>query len=774
MIKSIRNLILFSLIGGLAACHTPHINNQTEPAQIASIQAKIDVPNSKLPENELRKKGFTTQFIEPTDIYFANGQVTGNGIGAPINPSAPVNPFALPNGTNTVNVVFSNVPVGKNRVVTVTALDAAQAPIAAHYEIKGVTDVSTGGNTVTVSFQTTPTARVVEKIIADAHPSINFVNPTDIQTFVDRLVNNDTPSPLDDIHPTLIDHDAIALFIEANNVPPNPTPPITVPDRTAYTNIPGTVTGTISGLQEAYKLGAADETVFPPFTLVLNDPSSQAQITAAQVQAGVVPSLNYTINNVTPGVNYDLTLTSAYHQPQSAVVAVAAGGTTVQNFAVPAGAKQHFFANSIAPNANQVWRYQSATPIDILLIKPSPTDVTNAANKVSEWQAEGNALDNVGPNNGALNGGMGFTPSPFGQAFQLDGLDDFVLVPDHPSLQITGQLTISAQIRINDPNANNFMRIVSKKVNFTDADGYDMEYNPFLNRLTIIAGNGNIATANNVNLDTNWHHVAATINGSVANLYVDGINVTADNQVDPLVAGTTPLSIGRINSNSAFFDGDIDEVRIFNRELSAEEIAGTATVNALSWTTTNHLEAAKYAANQVQAIYGSAITIGNVDEVFDNDANFGVTPLPVLGANFPPDPADPNSPNHPANLNTNLVGRYDVYVRWRTDFCPGTNPGTAYKTFHGPLPGTYTTMIELATQDCTGDELPFNITRAVASRNLSDVIAGANSSPNASDLLFPTINMLNPLNLNPTALDNNTIRFLFDANATVTNIDRVP
>src|SRR5689334_15837441 len=64
------------------------------------------------------------------------------------------------------------------------------------------------------------------------------------------------------------------------------------------------------------------------------------------------------------------------------------------------------------------------------------------AGLVSWWRGEGNADDAVGSNHGQLHNGASFAPGKVGQGFLFDGMDDFVLVPDSPSLDLTNEITV--------------------------------------------------------------------------------------------------------------------------------------------------------------------------------------------------------------------------------------------------------------------------------------------------------------------------------------------
>ena len=80
-------------------------------------------------------------------------------------------------------------------------------------------------------------------------------------------------------------------------------------------------------------------------------------------------------------------------------------------------------------------------------------------------------------------------------------------------------------------------------------------------------------------LDGNWHHLAGVISGSGMTLYFDGTAVAsnADTTAIYYTSPETGLTIGRNGHDAAYdFDGNIDDVRVYNRALSAAEIAALA------------------------------------------------------------------------------------------------------------------------------------------------------------------------------------------------------
>ncbi|MBN1673250.1 MAG: hypothetical protein JXR37_19550 [Kiritimatiellae bacterium] len=149
--------------------------------------------------------------------------------------------------------------------------------------------------------------------------------------------------------------------------------------------------------------------------------------------------------------------------------------------------------------------------------------------------------------------------------------NSYVKVPDAESLRITGAVTIAAWIRIADPGRDRYAAIVSQKPNRKSRAGYALEYQPGANKL-VLRSSGDSAYAEQVDLDTGWHHVAGVVDGTTGRLYVDGEEKTTDPEMGALEKSDAPLSIGRLSGDDALFEGVIDEVCVYARALSADEV----------------------------------------------------------------------------------------------------------------------------------------------------------------------------------------------------------
>jgi cysteine-rich repeat protein len=202
-----------------------------------------------------------------------------------------------------------------------------------------------------------------------------------------------------------------------------------------------------------------------------------------------------------------------------------------------------YYGNPTAPdgqNPSAVW---DSTYAAVYHMGSTPSDSTAHANDGS-------------------NHGTTLVPGQIGSARLFNGAT-WIDVASSPSLAIDSTLTLETWVKIANPALNEPSRILDKKFNFTDAEGYDLEYQSQQNYVTVLGSGGDWGRADVVDLDTQWHWLSATISGITARVYVDGVDRTTDSQVSPVIGGPLPLNIGR-NPNGGYFQGAIDELRISN------------------------------------------------------------------------------------------------------------------------------------------------------------------------------------------------------------------
>lgn len=191
----------------------------------------------------------------------------------------------------------------------------------------------------------------------------------------------------------------------------------------------------------------------------------------------------------------------------------------------------------------------------------------------------------MGINNGTLINGPVWNPSG-GQidgALELDGVDDYVSLPQNAIL--TKEFTVSAWanhygqgggsdyantifVQRDDAVGNNRSTVY---LGAGDGDGAYAQ-------ASIRSSSGSGQTLSSVGMNNNeWHHYAITVDSEDFIFYIDGEEVdrTSNNQSGDYTTSIDYVHIGHTKYegvDSGFFNGSIDDVRIYNRSLSDQEV----------------------------------------------------------------------------------------------------------------------------------------------------------------------------------------------------------
>ena len=201
---------------------------------------------------------------------------------------------------------------------------------------------------------------------------------------------------------------------------------------------------------------------------------------------------------------------------------------------------------------------------------------TGNAGLVAAWGFEedtGNtAADQTGRGHtGTIAGPLHSTLGKFGRALTFDGVNDWVTVADANDLDMTTNMTVEAWV--NPTTTNSVWRTVLAKEQGSGL-AYSMASNSTSGRPYGLVNTGNEQLAQGpAALPANtWSHMAATYDGSALRLYVNGSLVTTLPAIGSIVTSTSPLHFGGNTGLGEWFQGSLDEVRIYNRPLSAAEI----------------------------------------------------------------------------------------------------------------------------------------------------------------------------------------------------------
>jgi len=177
-------------------------------------------------------------------------------------------------------------------------------------------------------------------------------------------------------------------------------------------------------------------------------------------------------------------------------------------------------------------------------------------------------------NTGTLINGPIWTSGQFGQALEFNNTSDHVLVPTNSSLGITGDITISAWIRLGNPSFA-YQGILSK---FQNGAGWDyvLSYNDNGSNNLFLYSDGmspNFVRSTTPLIDTTtFHHVAVTRSANAVTFYIDGIQAGTATVTGTFPNNSNPVVIGSETGSGGEFRGRIDEVRIYSRALSQSEI----------------------------------------------------------------------------------------------------------------------------------------------------------------------------------------------------------
>jgi hypothetical protein len=225
----------------------------------------------------------------------------------------------------------------------------------------------------------------------------------------------------------------------------------------------------------------------------------------------------------------------------------------------------------------------------------------NAAGLVSWWPAEGNADDTADGNDGLMVNGATFAPGKEGQAFSFDGVDDGLSVVKTSSLNLgPSDFSIEAWVQVAETETPrgvvyfNYAGVPYYGMLITGDASAQVSFRPSAPNLTGGCCDPSVtATGTTALNDGQWHHLVGVRSGATARIYVDGLlEGSATNPVVLTVNGgsvdTSGCQYARIGalhtapghcsshlpspSDESFFQGLIDEVKVYSRALSESEI----------------------------------------------------------------------------------------------------------------------------------------------------------------------------------------------------------
>ena len=217
---------------------------------------------------------------------------------------------------------------------------------------------------------------------------------------------------------------------------------------------------------------------------------------------------------------------------------------------------------------------------------PVPAAIQSADGLVAYWPADGNTNDYAGDHHGTLRNGATFAPGKVRQAFSFDGLDDRIDVSNAANLDLAGDFTIDFWVNP-DATQKRYANILRKEgVSQNNGFGIEMSATPNSNLYSVGWKDGFSLVESDTHQcwDANpfqlvpgmFQHVAVTKSGATRSVYINGVlvpaatcvgtNATIETNNATLQIGAWTVVPGRE------WTGVLDEIEIYNRALSADEI----------------------------------------------------------------------------------------------------------------------------------------------------------------------------------------------------------
>lgn len=251
---------------------------------------------------------------------------------------------------------------------------------------------------------------------------------------------------------------------------------------------------------------------------------------------------------------------------------------------------------------------------------------------VSYWRFEGDANDELGLNDGTAIGAT-VTTGRFGQGYYFDSDDDKIDMGNDSSIKLTSAFTYTFWFDSSDTAYDARYILDNSGEGEPGTSGGPIvytNYNLFKSGYYNSTGGWGGGSATGIS-DNTWYFGAITWDGTTFRAYLNGVEVSNDSTHGPMGTSIADFIIGNRNDDTQDHYGLVDDVAVFNRTLSADEIYDLYSINSVD-TANNYVYA----------------NISNFSSVF--------APLGEEGTINISAPANLTKPNTQYNLTENITG----------------------------------------------------------------------------------------------------------------------
>lgn len=259
-----------------------------------------------------------------------------------------------------------------------------------------------------------------------------------------------------------------------------------------------------------------------------------------------------------------------------------ASGSDNDTFTIagPAGSSNNYFSG-LVDDVRVYNRALSQPEIEALANLSQPSGVERTENDVpgqseggiSRYKLDGNTDDAWSDNNGTNNGADLTATGIYGQAAQFVSSENDYIRTDS-DFKTPDYITVSSWVYSTSLASNDYGNTI------VNHDGRSDDY-PWIHRMgsngfspSMINEAGNSFQIDNVgNVSTDqWYHGLWTFDGSELRFYLNGDLIASKSASGKLAKDSGTLSIGVKSNNNRYFDGKIDDVRIYNKALTPVQV----------------------------------------------------------------------------------------------------------------------------------------------------------------------------------------------------------
>jgi hypothetical protein len=268
---------------------------------------------------------------------------------------------------------------------------------------------------------------------------------------------------------------------------------------------------------------------------------------------------------------------------------------------------------------------------DLWTFRTAPEIPISDPNLVAWWMLDDasgiGAFDSSGyGNHGTLYGGLTWGPGKLNGALSFNGEADSLVDCGNPdSLNITDAITLTAWVNTNDAGNSADSPYITKgndSYALRHTTGNDIGF--FIYDVQLYSAASSVSSSfNGV-----WHHLAGTYDGAEMVLYVDGESMATTEHAGSIAVSAFNVSMGSDTQQTwMWYNGSLDDVRIYNRALAADEIE-----HIIAGNTAIASEPGPEYASTIQMPDAVSLSWSPGDNAAEHDVYLGTDKKPVVNA----------------------------------------------------------------------------------------------------------------------------------------------